>query len=142
MAYVNGPGQCPLAVFFMRWLKRRRGKTRGRQNRMVLIKPDDGPTGLSTSITSLERQLADMKQDLEALYLKIRAGDLDELRNATKATAEIRQWLKIAIEAEATLEKRNKQTTGIVHDYALDMDAARESIGCRLDRLRRTSGSG
>ncbi len=104
---------------------------------MTLITPDDGPTGLSTSITSLERQLADMKQDLEALYLKIRAGDLDELRNATKATAEIRQWLKIAIEAEATLEKRNKQRKGIVHDYALDFDEARTAIEYRLDRLRR-----
>lgn len=109
---------------------------------MTLITPDEGPTGLSTSITSLERQLADMRQDLEALYLKIRAGDLDELKNATKATAEIRQWLKIAIEAEATLEKRNKQQKGIVYDYALDFDAARDSVGCRLDRLRRARHAG
>ena len=104
---------------------------------MTLITPDEGPTGLSTSIDSLERQLADMKEELEALYLKIRAGELDELKNATKTTAEIRQWLKIAIEAEATLEKRNKQQKGIVHDYALDFEDARHSIGCRLDRLRR-----
>lgn len=104
---------------------------------MTLITPDDEPTGLSTSITSLERQLADMRQDLEALYDKIRAGDLDELKNATKATAEIRQWLKIAIEAEATLEKRTKQQKGIVNNYALDLDIARASVGCRLDRLRR-----
>jgi len=104
---------------------------------MTLITPDEEPIGLSTSINSLERQLADMRADLEVLYGKIRAGDLDQLRNATKATAEIRQWLKIAIEAEAQLEKRNKQDKGIVHDYALDLEQARASVGCRLDRLRR-----
>ncbi len=105
---------------------------------MTLITPDEGPTGLSTSITTLERQLADMRADLETLYDKIRAGELGELQNATKATAEIRQWLKIAIEAEATLEKRNKHDKGIVHDYALDFDAVRVQIGGRLDRLRRS----
>ncbi|WP_085890348.1 hypothetical protein [Roseovarius litorisediminis] len=104
---------------------------------MVLITPDEGPTGLTTSINSLERQLADMKEDLEAIYDKIRAGDLSELKEANKATAEIRQWLKIAIEAEAQLEKRRKHEKGIVHDFALDFDDARAQIGCRLDRLRR-----
>ncbi len=104
---------------------------------MEIITLDEEPSGLSTSITLLEQQLADMREDLAVLYLKIRAGEFDELKNATRATAEIRQWLKIAIEAEATLEKRNKQSKGIVHDYALDLDAARLSIGGRLDRLRR-----
>jgi Skp family chaperone for outer membrane proteins len=104
---------------------------------MVLITPDAGPTGLTTSINSLERQLADMREDLEAIYDKIRAGEFGELKNATKATAEIRQWLKIAIEAEAQLEKRRKQEKGIHRDYALDFDAARASVCCRLDRLRR-----
>ena len=104
---------------------------------MVLITPEEGPTGLTTSINALERQLADMREELENLYLKIRAGELDELKNAHKATGEIRQWLKIAIEAEAQLEKRKKQDRGIVNDYALDFDDARTQIGCRLDRLRR-----
>lgn len=109
---------------------------------MEIITLDDEPSGLSTSITLLEHQLADMREDLSALHLKIKAGKLDELKNATRATAEIRQWLKIAIEAEATLEKRNKQSKGIVHDYALDFDAARLSIGSSLDRLRRARGTG
>ena len=104
---------------------------------MVLITPDEGPTGLTTSIDSLERQLSDMREDIEIIYQKIRAGDFDELKNAAKATAEIRQWLKIAIEAEAQLEKRRKQEKGIVNDYALDLGEARASICCRLDRLRR-----
>ncbi len=104
---------------------------------MTLITLDEEPTGLSTSISSLERQLSDMKADLELLQTKIRANDLDELKNSTRAISDIRQWLKIAIEAEANLNERIKRDKGIVHDYALDFDQARSSIGCRLDRLRR-----
>ncbi|MGX0879777.1 phage head maturation protease [Roseovarius sp. MBR-154] len=109
---------------------------------MVLITPDKGPSGLTTSINALEGQLADMRQELEDLYHRIKAGDLDELKNATKATAEIRQWLKIAIEAEAQLDKRKRTERGIVHGYAIDFDGARTEIGCRMDCLRRARCSG
>ena len=104
---------------------------------MVLITPDEDPTGLTTSIDSLERQLSDMRVELEAIYRRIRDGEHDELKNANRATSEIRQWLKIAIEAEARLETRRKHAKGIVNDYALDLSEARSSICCRLDRLRR-----
>lgn len=104
---------------------------------MTLITLDEAPTGLSTSITSLEQQLNDMRADLELLQEKIRAGDLEELKNSTRVISDIRQWLKIAIEAEAKLNERNKREKGIVQGYALDFDAARASIGCRLNRLRR-----
>ncbi|WP_135505115.1 hypothetical protein [Roseovarius aestuariivivens] len=108
---------------------------------MVLIVPDPVPTGLTTSIDSLERQLADMRAELEGMYARIKTGEFGELKNAMKATSEIRQWLKIAIEAEAQLATRKKTEKGIVHDYALDLDAARTAVGCRLARLRRARGS-
>ncbi|SHM41018.1 hypothetical protein SAMN05443432_10799 [Roseovarius litoreus] len=104
---------------------------------MVLITPDAGPTGLTTSIDSLERQLSDMRGELQKLYDRIQDGDLENLKNANRATAEIRQWLKIAIEAEVHLEKRRKHEKGIVNDYALDLSEARASVCGRLDRLRR-----
>jgi hypothetical protein len=104
---------------------------------MVLITPDERPTGLTTSIDSLERQLSDMRGELLKLYDRIQSGDVEDLKNATRATSEIRQWLKIAIEAEAHLEKRRKQEKGIVNDYALDLSEARVAVCGRLDRLRR-----
>jgi GTP cyclohydrolase FolE2 len=109
---------------------------------MVVITPDEGPSGLTRSINALEEQLADMREELEELYRRIRAGDLSELKHATRATAEIRQWLKIAIEAEAQLEKRRQHERGIVHGYAIDFDAARVEIRCRMDRLRRARCAG
>ncbi len=105
---------------------------------MTLIAPDENPNGLSISVTSLMRQLADLREDLELLQDRIRAGDFEDLKTSTRAISDIRQWLRIALEAENNLEQRNKRSKGIVHDYAIDFDAARASIGCRLDRLRRS----
>ena len=88
---------------------------------MVLITPDDGPSGLTTSIRSLERQLADMRHELEAKYERLRAGDLSHLKDGAKATAEIRQWLKIALEAEVQLEKHRKKEN-IMNSSLLNID--------------------
>ena len=109
---------------------------------MVLIVPDPVPTGLTTSIDSLERQLADMRTELEGMYARIKTGEFGELKNAMKATTEIRQWLKIAIEAEAQLATRRKTDKGLAHDYGLDLDAARDTIEFRLARLRRARDPG
>ena len=104
---------------------------------MSLITPEEGPSGLSATVTTLERQLRGMCEDLEALSDKVRAQQFDDIKTQSRILGDIRQWLKMAIEAETQLEQRKKKEQGIVNGYALDMDAARDSIGCRLDRLRR-----
>lgn len=104
---------------------------------MPLITLSEEPNRLTTSIDALERQLVDMKHELSSMYDRIKAGEFGELKNASKATTEIRQWLKIAIEAEAQLATREKRELGITLSYGLDLDRAQEAIGCQLDRLRR-----
>lgn|SRR5690554_2234355 len=104
---------------------------------MSLITPEEGSSALSATVTTLERQLRGMCEDLEALANSVRAEDFEDAKNRSRILSDIRQWLKMAIEAETQLEQRNKREQGIVNGYALDMDAARYSIGCRLDRLRR-----
>ncbi|MGK7754704.1 hypothetical protein [Roseovarius sp. C03] len=104
---------------------------------MPLITHDRTPSQVSLSIDALEKQLSAMRADLEAIYVQIRQGQFCELKDARRATSDIRQWLKIAIEAEAQLEKRREKELGVADGYAVDLDEARESIGCRLARLRR-----
>ncbi|MFX0542408.1 hypothetical protein ACEWPM_011825 [Roseovarius sp. S4756] len=104
---------------------------------MSLITPEEGQSALSATVTTLERQLRGMCEDLEALSDRVRAEDFEDIKNRSRILGDIRQWLKLAIEAETQLEQRKKKEQGIVNGYALDMDAARDSIGCRLDRLRR-----
>ena len=102
---------------------------------MILITPDDGPDGLTEIIDSVQQQLSDMRVELDRLYRKIQADELDELSSAGKQMVEIRQWLKIAIEAEVHLEKRRKEKEGIVHDYAIKLDEAKSAIGRKLEPL-------
>ncbi|MEM8773451.1 MAG: hypothetical protein AAGF53_00375 [Pseudomonadota bacterium] len=104
---------------------------------MSLITPSQRPSGLTTSIDSLERQLADMRRELERMYARIKDGDFGELKNASKATTEIRQWLKIAIEAEAQLATRQKRDLGITNAYGLDLNQAIEEIDERMVAIRR-----
>lgn len=40
------------------------------------------------------------------------------------------------------LDEVQRKRAGIVHDFAIDFDAARDEIGRRLDRLRAASGAG
>ncbi|MBZ8118505.1 hypothetical protein KUD11_07560 [Roseovarius sp. LXJ103] len=104
---------------------------------MSLITPEEDPSGLSNTVASLEKQLRGMCEDLEALSDRVRAEDFDDVKNRSKLLTDIRQWLKMAIEAETQIEQRKQRERGIINGYALDIDAARDSIGCRLDRLRR-----
>ncbi|MDR9393583.1 MAG: hypothetical protein RI571_04570 [Roseovarius sp.] len=105
---------------------------------MVLITSEENPTRLTTSIDALARQLAEMREELEERYKQIRAGNFSGLEDSKTAVADIRQWLRIALEAEVQLEKRRKQEQGLAGGYGIDFDAARAEVGCRLDRLRRS----
>ncbi|MEM7597402.1 MAG: hypothetical protein AAF382_06860 [Pseudomonadota bacterium] len=104
---------------------------------MILITPDDRPDGLTDTIASVQQQLSDMRVELDRIYTRMQSGELDELSLAGKTMVDIRQWLKIAIEAEVYLEKRRKEKEGIAHDFAVNLDEARSSIGGKLDSLRR-----
>jgi len=100
------------------------------------------PHGLSTSVVRLQQQLCDMTLELETIQRQLSRGTPGVLGNSGRLIADIRQWLKIAMEAEADLERREKETNHSPVGYDLDLDAAKHSIGCRLDRLRRSRDTG
>lgn len=61
------------------------------------------------------------------------------------AAARIRDLGKVtqtAMEERSKVEKLRKHNAGIVHDYALDFDAARDETGRRMARLRGAGSSG
>lgn len=104
---------------------------------MILITPDDRPDGLTDTIASVQQQLSDMRVELDRIYNRMQSGELDELSLAGKTMVDIRQWLRIAIEAEVHLEKRRKEKEGIAYDFAVNLEEARSTIGSKLDSLRR-----
>ncbi len=70
----------------------------------------------------------------------------DENTVASNAAAgcvrDLSKAMQTAFGERATLEKLRKHNAGIVHDYALDFDAARDEIGRRMARLRDAGDSG
>lgn len=93
---------------------------------------------LDEEIVSIARQLREMRHDLEDFQASLASGDLVEARETGKAVSSIKQWIRLAIEAEMLLATRQRNRAGIARGgYALDLDAAQREIAARLDRLRR-----
>ncbi|WP_161594625.1 hypothetical protein [Marimonas lutisalis] len=97
---------------------------------------------LTRAVDVVETQLRAMKGDLERLHRQIKAGQVDRITDSARATQEIRQWLRIAMELEVQLAKEKSRHDGRDAPRAINLDDARSEIGCRLDRLRRTCRAG
>ncbi|WP_233544888.1 hypothetical protein [Pseudooceanicola sediminis] len=98
---------------------------------------------MRTTIETIERQVLGITEDLKALQDRVRAGEVEAVKETTKMCGEIRFWVRFALEMEAKLDegkKRNGVSStrgGGTGGGDIDLAAARASIGCRLDRLRR-----
>jgi hypothetical protein len=104
---------------------------------MILTTSEEEGSPLEEEIASIAKQLREARHDLETLQLCLRAGDPGPEAQGTKTIGSIRQWIRLAIEAEMLLATRRRNRSGIAKgDFALDLDAARREIGDRLDRLR------
>ena len=66
----------------------------------------------------------------------VRAGEGVKLSEAAALTTDLRKWALLVSEEQQKLERSIREAGGTGPDRALDLDAARASIGGRLDRLR------
>lgn len=80
-------------------------------------------------------------EDLTRLQLKLRAGEVGELKDAMKLARELRAATQMMLEERNKVEKLRKEIAGSVGDGCFDLDAARDEIGRRLACLRRAGGS-
>ena len=108
---------------------------------MTKTTPKAGEAPLDPGMELLENVLIEFGGELETLKARVRDGDVEAVKDATKVVADIRHWMRLAKEAEAQFDQRRKESAGIEHGYALDLAHARSEIGCRLARLRRCGGS-
>ena len=103
---------------------------------MTLITPEQGTSRIEDRIGSISNQLESLRKSLEDLEQQVRAGEVGTETDARKQMSAIQNMVRLALDAEMKLDEQRKRKAGIVNDYALDFDAARSSIGCRLGRLR------
>jgi hypothetical protein len=93
---------------------------------------------LRSSIAALVQEITRLKLDLTILRSQLMAEpEAQDGRKVCSLLGDIAQWVGIAIEMEETYEKQfqSPQRSGSF-EHALDLDAARASIGGKLDRLR------
>lgn len=91
-------------------------------------------------VSETMEQYRDAAEAFALAIRDIRQGRYDGAKEAALLMKELRLAFHSAMDERTRVEKLDRQAAGIVHDYALDFDAARAEIGRRLARLRDGGG--
>ena len=75
---------------------------------MILITPDEGSSDLDQHLTSIQRQLALIKRDLEILHEQILAGEIGSETQANKTMGSIKHWIRLAMETEMKIAEQKR----------------------------------
>jgi len=108
---------------------------------MTLIKAIEGE-GPDATVEIAERQFLDALMAVEEITEKIKRQDMDALTDLPKAAAHAAAATKHLLTEKHRVHEQRKRANGVVHDFAIDFDAARDEIGRRLARLRAAGGGG
>ncbi len=102
---------------------------------MTLITPfGDGPT--DECLVVAEELFKEAGLALAQLTKKIRRHELEAARGAKAALSEVLGAYQLAMKERNRVADERRKGSGIVGDYAIDFDAARDEIGRRLACLR------
>ncbi|MEL6915561.1 MAG: hypothetical protein AAFP13_13770 [Pseudomonadota bacterium] len=110
---------------------------------MTTHDPPLGPDRLHARWDRLLRQLDRYIDAVEAQIDKLAEGDFSEAGAFTKVKAALTDTAKALNEAETKIDQQRQRDEGGVPGAGrpIDMDAARDEIGRRLDRIRRARGA-
>jgi hypothetical protein len=108
----------------------------------VLITAEEESSALEAEREAILRELAAIREMVATLRQKVEAGETGTSTEAGKVLSDLRTWLKHAKETEVQIERHRKEHAQICGSYGLDLDAARNVVGCRLDRVRRCCRQG
>ena len=90
----------------------------------------------SPEVMEVRELFDEAKEALNAALRRFRAGELGEAREVARQIGEVRAAYKMALDERIRVAKLRKDEAGVVYDYALDFDAARDEICRRLACLR------
>lgn len=94
---------------------------------------DDPPKSF---VAEMEELFQDTADELWTVLKDIKDGKTEEVKAVNQIIKELRTAFRQAAEERNRIEELRRKGAGIVHDYALDFDAARAEIGRRLACLR------
>ncbi|QYK39915.1 MAG: hypothetical protein KF887_10570 [Paracoccaceae bacterium] len=87
-----------------------------------------------------EEQFTEAALALAQALTAVKEGRIEEAKTALAAVRDLKAAFHLVQEERARVEKLRRQAAGIVHGYAIDMDAARNEVGRRLACLRDAGG--
>lgn len=109
---------------------------------MTLITPEQDMDRLEGKILVVRESLEDFEVALRDLKQQVQSGEVTALKDVSKTLAEIRGWMKLAMETEAQLAEYARKDAAIEGAYGIDLEKARSEVGCRLAKLRKCCGAG
>lgn len=104
---------------------------------MILITAEEESSALESEREAIAQELAAIREMVASLRHKVEAGEAGTATEAGKLLSDLRTWLKHAKETEVQIARHRKEHARICGSYGLDLDAARQVVGSRLDRVRR-----
>jgi hypothetical protein len=107
---------------------------------MTIMTPPKGASQLELELQHVREALRELAEECHTLKQRAQSGDVSAVKDASKTVSDIRRWLNTALETEARFDERRKEQDGVVNEYAIDLEHARSTIGCRMARLRRCCG--
>lgn len=109
---------------------------------MTLITPEERISQTADILRSLEESVKSLRKQAEDLRKQLEAGEDANLVMGSRNVLEAEKLISSCRRVEISLDEQYRRQAGIVQGgYALDLDAARSEIGCRLSRLRNCCGS-
>ncbi|WP_172295835.1 permease [Pseudoruegeria sp. HB172150] len=107
---------------------------------LIRLTGDGDDSERDAGVEIAERMFLDALSAVEAITEKIRRQELDALREMPKAASEAGAATRQLLTEKNRVLEQKKRTSGLVHGFAIDFDAARAEIGRRLARLRAAGG--
>ncbi|MEL6168232.1 MAG: hypothetical protein AAFR35_06050 [Pseudomonadota bacterium] len=109
---------------------------------MSVIRPEGDGSSADKLIHQAEEHYQRAIDALTELIQKIHAGEIEDPGRAQRAADGYNKAIQTLLDATLRMQSRRKQEAGIVHDFALNLEDARNTIRGLLDRLRADGDTG
>lgn len=106
---------------------------------MILRQTETPSSPVDEKLALIATQLGHIQTELIEFQEQIATGSLPTDAEATRLMASCKNWIRLALEMEMKLNDRPTSDTNT--NYAMDLAAARQEIGCRLARVAKCCGS-
>ncbi|EPX81934.1 hypothetical protein Salmuc_00248 [Salipiger mucosus DSM 16094] len=109
---------------------------------MILVKVEEELSRLEDERDRIAGMLRELASDLQRMKVRLDDGEEVSRKESGQVLSDLRYWARASHETEAQIANVRRKQKGLDGDWGLDLERARDEIGCRMARLRRCCGAG